>query len=78
MPAGRGETVPRTCEDVLVAHLAGDGVGFGRGLGVEDDLDEAAGVAQVDEDERPWSRRRCTQPASSTSWPLSVFRRSPQ
>jgi hypothetical protein len=37
-------------QDVLIAHLLSNGVGFGRRLGVEDDLHEAACIAQVDED----------------------------
>jgi hypothetical protein len=31
-------------------------------VGMEDELHEPGAVAQVDEDEPPWSRRRCTQP----------------
>ena len=48
---GSGRDGAADAENVLVAHFAGDGVGVGRGLRVEDDLDEAAGIAQVDEDE---------------------------
>ena len=38
-------------DDVLGAELVGGGVGFGSGVGMEDELDETGAVAEVDEDD---------------------------
>ena len=49
--AARRTTVPATRHDVLGAQLVRPRVRLGRGLGVEDELQQAGAVAQVDEDQ---------------------------
>ncbi len=44
-------------------------MGLGRVGLVDDDLGDPVPVAQVEEDQLPWSRRRWTQPASRASVP---------
>ena len=51
VPSGRGRTRPVDLEDPLGAHLLGDDERGAGDVRVEDELDEAGAVAQVQEDE---------------------------
>ena len=43
-----------------------------RGVRIDDDLEESRAVPEIDEDDPPWSRRRCSQPHTATGSPSSA------
>jgi len=62
----------------FAAGLLGFGVGGRLGFFVEDDLDYAGAVADVQKRRLPRSRRRWTQPITMALLPASEARRAPQ